>query len=268
MIRSFVRRRRIRTARRDCGAIVSMIIHEHKPLKIYQWGSLINGRHFSERSDIDIALEGITEPAELSEIRGSAEKLIRYPLDIVAIEHMHPAYAQHIRRRGNVAYACDKGPDPELVAEQIDLCFRVLDDMERFLVERGVSSATVVAPDWAARNVVAHILETSYTAIETGLLRVSQGFDNSLGRDRWHADLLDKMLLEKKGVRPRVLSDESHRLLTELMRFRRFKRYYLELDYDWEKLRFLLSVLQRCLPLVRAELTAFREEVIRGLAES
>jgi hypothetical protein len=35
-----------------------------------------------------------------------------------------------------------------------------------------------------------------------------------------------------------VLSDESHRLLTELMRFRHFKRYYLELDYDREKLRF------------------------------
>jgi hypothetical protein len=30
------------------------------------------------------------------------------------------------------------------------------------------------------------------------------------------------------------------------MRFRHFKRYYLELDYDWEKLRFLLSVLRRC----------------------
>ena len=53
----------------------------------------------------------------------------------------------------------------------------------------------------------------------------------------------------------------------ELMRFRHFKRYYLELDYDWEKLRFLLSVLRRCLPLVRAELSAFRAETMRGLEE-
>ena len=162
----------------------------------------------------------------------------------------------------------DRGPDPELVVEQIDLCFRILEDMERFLAERGVSSTTGGAPDRAERIVVAHILENSYTAIETALLRISQGFDNSLSPDRWHTDLLDKMLLEKRGVRPRVLSDESHRLLTELMRFRHFKRYYLELDYDWEKLRFLLSVLHRCLPLVRAELSAFRDEVSRGLAES
>jgi hypothetical protein len=161
----------------------------------------------------------------------------------------------------------DKGPDPELVAEQIDLCFRVLDDMEQFLVDQGVSPEARTAPNRAGRIVVAHILENAYTAIETALLRISQGFDNSLSPERWHTDLLDKMLLSKKGVRPRVLSDESHRLLTELMRFRHFTRYYLELDYDWEKLRFLLSVLHRCIPLVRAELSAFRDEVLRGLSQ-
>ncbi len=161
----------------------------------------------------------------------------------------------------------DRGADPELVVEQIDISFRVLDDMERFLVERRVSGERGPLPDRAERIVVAQILENVYTAIETALLRISQGFDNTLSPERWHADLLDKMLLEKKGVRPRVLSEESHRLLTELMRFRHFKRYYLELDYDWEKLRYLLSVLRRCLPLVRAELSAFRAEVVRGLGE-
>jgi hypothetical protein len=162
----------------------------------------------------------------------------------------------------------DRTLDPELVVEQIDLSFRVLDDMERFLAERRVPAEAGAAPDRGERIVLAQILENAYTAVETSLLRISQGFDNSLNPERWHADLLDKMLLEKKGVRPRVLSDESHRLLTELMRFRHFKRYYLELDYDWEKLRFLLSVLRRCLPLVRAELSAFRAETMRGLEES
>jgi hypothetical protein len=116
--------------------------------------------------------------------------------------------------------------------------------------------------------VVAQVLDNTYTAIETALLRISQGFDNTPSHDRWHADLLDKMLLDKPGVRPRVPSDESHRLLTELMRFRHFKRCYLELDYDWAKLRYLLSVLDRALPLVRAELAAFRDEIRLGLEEA
>jgi hypothetical protein len=156
--------------------------------------------------------------------------------------------------------------DPELVIEQIDLSFKALDDMERFLAAQGLPDEETPAPDRAARIVAAQILDNSYTAIETALLRISQGFDNALSRERWHADLLDKMMLAKRGVRPRVLSDESHRLLVELMRFRHFKRYYLELDYDWSKLRYLLSVLKRCLPLARAELAAFRDEVARGLA--
>jgi predicted nucleotidyltransferase len=114
VLRTLVRERRSRrkldlearllAARRDCDAIVAMIVREHKPIRIFLWGSLINDRHFSERSDIDIALEGIVDPAELSAIRGSAEKLTRIPLDIVAIEHVHDAYAGHIRNRGRVAY--------------------------------------------------------------------------------------------------------------------------------------------------------------------
>jgi hypothetical protein len=156
--------------------------------------------------------------------------------------------------------------DPELVIEQIDLSFHALDDMERFLSERKPPDTDTPAPNRVERVVVAQILDNTYTAVETALLRISQGFDNSLSHDRWDADLLDKMVLAKKGIRPRVLSDESHRLLTELMRFRHFKRYYLELDYDWSKLRYLLSVQSRCLPLVRTELTAFHDEMAQGLA--
>lgn len=113
-IRAFVRGRRnskrlelaarLVAERRDCDAIVSAIARTYSPLRIYQWGSLVDDRHFSEMSDIDIALEGITDPAELSAIRSAAEKLTRFPLDIVAIEHVHPVYAGHIRRRGRVVY--------------------------------------------------------------------------------------------------------------------------------------------------------------------
>ena len=113
-IRAFVRGHQIRkrrdlaarleAARRDCDAIVSAIARDYRPLRVYQWGSLVNDRHFSRMSDIDIAVEGITDPAALSALRGAAEKLTRFPLDLVAIEHVHPVYADHIRRRGRIVY--------------------------------------------------------------------------------------------------------------------------------------------------------------------
>jgi predicted nucleotidyltransferase len=117
MIRTFVREKRksrmlaldsrLRAARADRDAIVSMISRKHAPVRIYLWGSLVNGSHFSERSDIDIALEGVTDAGELSALRRAAETMTEFPLDIVTIEHVHPSYAEHIRRRGIVAYARD-----------------------------------------------------------------------------------------------------------------------------------------------------------------
>lgn len=94
-------------------------------------------------------------------------------------------------------------------------------------------------PSRENKIVLAEILVNYYTALETLFLRISQAFENSLSSSRWHADLLDKMTLEIAGIRPRLLSDEARDNLRELMRFRHFKRYYLEFDYDWDKLLFL-----------------------------
>ena len=87
--------------------------------------------------------------------------------------------------------------------------------------------------------VIAEILTNYYTCLETIFLRISQFFENNLTDDRWHHDLLDKMILSIDGVRPAVISEETHAALRELMRFRHFKRYYLEFDYDPDKLVFL-----------------------------
>jgi hypothetical protein len=104
---------------------------------------------------------------------------------------------------------------------------------------------------------IAQLLDTFYTAVETLFLRISQHFENSLTADRWHADLLDKMALHVNGVRQRVIQEPTARLLNELMRFRHFKRYYLELDFDWAKLDYLLEVYDRLLPLLDRDVSEF-----------
>jgi len=48
--------------------------------------------------------EGIADQALLSELRADAERLTDFPLDIVAMEHIHPAYADYIRRHGRLVY--------------------------------------------------------------------------------------------------------------------------------------------------------------------
>ena len=89
--------------------------------------------------------------------------------------------------------------------------------------------------DYAASH-VAQLLESGYTALETLFLRISQAFENSLDQRKWHTDLLDRMVIHVPDARERVLSEKTRSLLLELLRFRHFKRYYLELDYDWHRL--------------------------------
>ena len=105
--------------------------------------------------------------------------------------------------------------------------------------------------------IVAGLLENYYTCLETIYLRISQSFENRLDPARWHNDLLQKMTLEIEGIRAAVVSDEAFSPLFELLKFRHFKRYYFDLEYDWDRLDFLLKKLRQVHPLVTRDLERF-----------
>ena len=93
---------RLRQARADFERIVDHVWATYRPTRIWQWGSLIDGDHFSERSDIDIALEGISSPAEYFAIIADAEARTRLPVHVVELDRLHPAFADSIRVRGRI----------------------------------------------------------------------------------------------------------------------------------------------------------------------
>lgn len=108
-----------------------------------------------------------------------------------------------------------------------------------------------------AAMAVAGLLENYYTAVETVLFRIAQSFGNNLRQERWHSDLLHRMVTAVPTVRPRVISELTRSRLDELMRFRHFKRYYFNLDYDWSRLEHLVQTMHSVNPAVRKELAAF-----------
>ncbi len=118
--------------------------------------------------------------------------------------------------------------------------------------------------------VLAQALSNYYTGLETIFLRISQYFENDLPDCRWHQVLLDRMVLEIEGYRPRVLSDETRADLLEILKFRHFARYYYDLEYDWDKLSYLIAKFERVRGPVRIELTRFLdylEQIIRSMNE-
>ncbi len=106
--------------------------------------------------------------------------------------------------------------------------------------------------------VIAELMVDYYTCLETCFLRISQFFENHLSQERWHADLLEKMTLRIEGTRDAVISDASAAALGELMKFRHFRRYYFELDYDWDKLEYLQKVYIRVRQQIPVELAVFQ----------
>ena len=78
-------RDRFEAANRDFDNIVRMILETYAPKKIIQWGSLLHPEQFDAHSDIDIALEGITDAETYFALLGDAMALTRLPLDIVQL---------------------------------------------------------------------------------------------------------------------------------------------------------------------------------------
>ena len=102
--RSKALQERLSEARRDSERIVEHTARACQPRRINLWGSLVGGHHSSECSDIDIALERITNAASFFAILAEAEYLTCFPIDLVQLETSHPAYGESIRPRGRIVY--------------------------------------------------------------------------------------------------------------------------------------------------------------------
>ncbi len=88
----------------DFTKIVSMIIQNYDPLRIIQWGSLLDRNKFRHYSDIDIAVEGVGNPESFFAMIGKAEQLTSFPLDIVDLNNIEKVFAEIIRARGVIVY--------------------------------------------------------------------------------------------------------------------------------------------------------------------
>lgn len=150
--------------------------------------------------------------------------------------------------------------DCRSLIEHIEKGMVALGKLEAFYDERvrdGVFDRRSV-PD---AIVVADIFTKYYTCLETIWLRISQFFENSLSQKHWHKDLLEKMTLRIEDLREPAVSDAAFPPLLELMRFRHFRRYYFEMDYDWDRLDFLRKKFEQARPIVRNDMCNFKDFV-------
>lgn len=81
-----------------------MVVSEFDPDAVYQWGSLLEGRHFQEISDIDMAVCGILDAQTFFRLCARAQDLSDFPVHIVQMETIEPSYAASIKKRGRLVH--------------------------------------------------------------------------------------------------------------------------------------------------------------------
>ncbi len=161
-----------------------------------------------------------------------------------------------------------ENPQITVLQEEIRKTRAILDQQDDFYRSFLEGDYKRLGKSQTSAIIVAEVLTDVYTCLETLFLRISQYFENNLTSSRWHADLLQKMTLRLEGIREPVISDETYYLLNELLKFRHFRRYYFEFEYDWDKLDFLLKKYEQLRERISGELQAFDDFLENVKAEA
>jgi len=109
---------------------------------------------------------------------------------------------------------------------------------------------------------LAYSMHNIYNALENCFEQISRGFEDHLGDQAgWHRELLDKMFLEIKSLRPAVLPAEARSLLGELLGFRHVFRHAYDFKLDKLKIVALWNRWSNENVSVKQALTLFANEL-------
>jgi ribonuclease HepT-like protein len=107
--------------------------------------------------------------------------------------------------------------------------------------------------------VIAYRLHGIYSAFENVFRNIAKAFENRLDPASWHQDLLQRMLLDLRPLRPAVIDEEAYEKLDELRRFRHLFRTGYGLKLDPLRLRLVVQKALELRALYPRQLSRFLE---------
>ena len=89
---------------------------------------------------------------------------------------------------------------------------------------------------------LAYQLHNLYCAYEDLFKIVAAAFENNIEEGiTWHKELIRRMTISIKGIRPNLISEKSMNLLSELRSFRHFFRHAYGYELDPKKVKLVLE---------------------------
>jgi len=107
------------------------------------------------------------------------------------------------------------------------------------------------------RAAIGYFLHNFYNGCENIFRAVARFFENDLGPETWHSDLLKRMKLNIENYRPAVIDEELYRLLEDFRGFRHVFRHSYSFELDWERERLVALKFHRVAAMLQEQVKAF-----------
>ena len=155
--------------------------------------------------------------------------------------------------------------DLRVLRREIDADLAAVGQLTKELTEARAD----LPPEPAQKDVayLAYLLHSIYTGWESAMRRIAVVFENRLDPARWHAQLLQRMILDLPGIRPPVIDPGLHLHLEKLRSFRHFFRHSYGVPLRWAEIKLVLEASDAVTPAMETCFSRFLSDV-ESIADS
>lgn len=232
---------------------------------VYLFGSVTGDGIWHNRSDIDIAVEGLPDTDYWRALNAVYEL---HPggldLDLVSLEELPVDFKARIRNAESVKCDGDDEMPIELIGRlenqikfEFDNLERITQELDNFLDELSER-----LPNTIELSGIGGHLHSFYMGIEKIFERIAVTLNGGLpAGESWHTLLLREMEGEIPNVRPAVIDHELALRLLEYLRFRHLFRHTYGYELRWEKCRPLAEDASKTLVIIKEQISQFLRKV-------
>ena len=249
----------LQRAWKTANEIAQLLYDEFGATHVAVFGSLSEPLGFTEASDIDIAVSGLSEKTHSKANIKLMDINTSFKIDLINFDTTKGLFRQRIQQKaihiekGNKStlwkthYQLQNQKTFPIVEEEIyemnrkKLTQRIEDELAKIddtlsRIQRGLDKIETVSQDVIEfiENTIATDLADIYSGFERIFERIANEIDGHTPRgSRWHKNLLEQMV-NQRPERPPVISQNTYLLLEKLLEFRHKVNniYGRELKYD------------------------------------
>jgi uncharacterized protein YutE (UPF0331/DUF86 family) len=152
--------------------------------------------------------------------------------------------------------------------EKIALLLAYFEEQNKILKELFNELKSLKISDKKDTVYIGFLLHNLYCALEDLMEDIAKTFENTLDdTSKYHRELLKKMILNVKGIRPQLWSNDSFRLLDELRCFRHVFRHAYGYELDSKRVFEIQDKVIKNWQKVKKDIEKFQKFLEKNLEE-